>query len=801
VVTGSDKVLKWDPNDEGNCDTDATFDLSHLDYGDPDWDVTVKIYNAAGGLVKTLVEEGGFELGPNTVVWDGMADPIPPADPEPAPKGIYTYTVEAVHNVSVLILCRDTDKSTHLSISGASFTEWSIDWDNWEVTAQAGYTLSAAAQDARVRVFAPDFTCIYDSDNDANAVVPTAQGANETGEFTFDLPEGDDAYGAYTVVVDALETVAVAEENNRDQQPKWARQGTATGSVPAHVDLDIAGAGEEIEETVGGVVLLNNDDDNGNDTPDKDETTEVTGEDDLAPISMSHFPSNLASSQIKLEATAGGSKIKVWTAATKGTEVSLPATWSPISAPSTLYVEGFAASGTVRDVTLKLSYVVSGTQEVASDSIKITVVSIDLDIDSDNNNRWGAPDRSPTEEAAEATTPKVIVQNFDDDDSDSAMDCSDGVINGNDDWTYDMAKMVVSMAPGTWDAAHFNLVLSSSDYSLVRVFKSDGTCLLDFGGGEYVLQPSDLTDGLATLGVEGATTGQATLTLSFRPAGGAALWHDDVEVSVIDNLTSLGLAPLYQHKDTDMLCCDPVYDGTVYECATSGDHRWDSSHPTQDYVCPHCGNYCCRASTAMINHFYGGDLSQDRIAYQGRPYWNIAIPAYSGGDLGHGIGLHPSVVLSWALSGDQLAQPGTTLQPIIDCLVSCRPVLIVVPTGPTSSHAMVISGYYRDTGVDYVYVMDPWAGPVWSPFSQLPNATGPIAYSYAPSRNMVPGAGGRAQESSVDSHSDQDGVVDFDEENRFGDFETYWGYQLDKTEEDSGGSPLDDKGELDAFYH
>ncbi len=61
----TDQVLRWDPEVPGNCDTDATFDLSHLDYedpedGDPDWDVTVKIYNAAGSLVKTIVEEGGF---------------------------------------------------------------------------------------------------------------------------------------------------------------------------------------------------------------------------------------------------------------------------------------------------------------------------------------------------------------------------------------------------------------------------------------------------------------------------------------------------------------------------------------------------------------------------------------------------------------------------------------------------------------------------------------------------------------------------------------------------------------------
>ncbi len=226
VVTGSDKVLKWDPEVPANCDTDATFDLSHLDYGDPDWDVTVKIYSAGGGLVKTLVEEGGFELGPNTVVWDGMADPIPPADPEPAPKGLYTYTVEAVHDVPMLLECRDTDKSSHLEISGVEFCGWTVNIPTRQIWAKVRYTLNTAAESASLRILSPDFTNLGQVSG-----LPTTAGTHESDWIELLLPAVSEGAGYYTAVVYATETTAMAEQYNRDRQPKAARQGLPTVEV------------------------------------------------------------------------------------------------------------------------------------------------------------------------------------------------------------------------------------------------------------------------------------------------------------------------------------------------------------------------------------------------------------------------------------------------------------------------------------------------------------------------------------------------------------------------------------------
>ena len=56
----------------------------------------------------------------------------------------------------------------------------------------------------------------------------------------------------------------------------------------------------------------------------------------------------------------------------------------------------------------------------------------------------------------------------------------------------------------------------------------------------------------------------------------------------------------------------------------------------------------------------------------------------------------------------------------------------------------------------------------------------------------------------MSTDTDAEGVVDFDEDNRFADFEADKGYQLEKDDADSGDDPdsgLDDYEELDDYYH
>ena len=111
-----------------------------------------------------------------------------------------------------------------------------------------------------------------------------------------------------------------------------------------------------------------------------DETGAVTNEDDVIPLNLSITPGNTNQGTIELYAPAGSSKIKVWTSATKGTQINLPKTWnlSQETVPTTLYVEGVEKSGSERDVTLKLKYsnTVNGVQKNTYDDVKITVVFI-----------------------------------------------------------------------------------------------------------------------------------------------------------------------------------------------------------------------------------------------------------------------------------------------------------------------------------------------------------------------------------------------------------------------------------------
>ena len=66
----------------------------------------------------------------------------------------------------------------------------------------------------------------------------------------------------------------------------------------------------------------------------------------------------------------------------------------------------------------------------------------------------------------------------------------------------------------------------------------------------------------------------------------------------------------------------------MWECADQN-APWDAPHPTTGAPTAHGSNYCERASISMLASYYGGQLSQDRIAYED----------YQGtsNELGHGL--------------------------------------------------------------------------------------------------------------------------------------------------------------------
>lgn len=142
-------------------------------------------------------------------------------------------------------------------------------------------------------------------------------------------------------------------------------------------DLDIAGLSDAEEEDPGGDCIVNSDDDNQNGIADREETGTVYGENELKQVTLAIRPANLNRGEVKLQATGGLGKYKLWESASKGTEVSLPRTWNLLSQspPSSLWVEGIEASDSVADIPFRLSHHLEG-RTIHEDRANFTVFDI-----------------------------------------------------------------------------------------------------------------------------------------------------------------------------------------------------------------------------------------------------------------------------------------------------------------------------------------------------------------------------------------------------------------------------------------
>lgn len=232
----------------------------------------------------------------------------------------------------------------------------------------------------------------------------------------------------------------------------------------------------------------------------------------------------------------------------------------------------------------------------------------------------------------------------------------------------------------------------------------------------------------------------------------------------------LGVTPKIQHKDTNML----ILDG---EPAT-GTARWDAAHEsdgddtsgngTAVRVSPLDNMYCTRASISMIVAYHGGELSQDRIAFEG----------YGGGppesDFGYGIGMWPNEltnqgtgrnIFNWAMNDNVVtsARGKPTYEQVKTWIDGGRPLLVVENN---DVHSVVLDGYWDLGLVQFAHRVDPWTGTGnWQVYS-LWN----ISEHHAPPSGVTPrsdeDADGDTISDMVDD-SDADGVVDFDESRRF----------------------------------
>lgn len=266
----------------------------------------------------------------------------------------------------------------------------------------------------------------------------------------------------------------------------------------------------------------------------------------------------------------------------------------------------------------------------------------------------------------------------------------------------------------------------------------------------------------------------------WSPALTIATYDATVTAAAANTEKTLGIVWQVQHKDTALL------DLSQYN-HFSGDGAWDAPHPDTHRVTEHDNHYCQVAGMSMINSYYGGDISQERLSYYAIREWPdsrrgldpnriCTFPADCTPDLmddfwaGRNKGLE---ALAWSLgyAWNDFSQiemrsynPPTTTIPFGDIrtwIDADRPLLVAIP-----GHIMVVDGY-RTGPPQQIHLLDPWTAAQWVDYtSNSIQRINWIALYKAPSTAGAPPAP-RSDEASIWTDSDGDGVRDFDETRRF----------------------------------
>ena len=238
--------------------------------------------------------------------------------------------------------------------------------------------------------------------------------------------------------------------------------------------------------------------------------------------------------------------------------------------------------------------------------------------------------------------------------------------------------------------------------------------------------------------------------------------------------------PTYaQYKDTAMLLLE--------SSQAEGQHAWNVAHPGYSAGDPADQSNCAPAVIAMINAFFGGHLSQDRISYE---IFKDREPGPEG-DLNYADGfdnnqadralrfaLGDGILPSWRPAPRNLDNFWNDAKASID---QGRPIFGSIP-----GHAFAIVGYSESDGQRWIRVNDPLASDSYDvalehpELSRLAKPWGPYA--------VLPGAvEPRSDEPEIRQNFDGDGVVDFDEAQRF---------HTDPTEKDTDGDKVPDLMEI-----
>jgi formylglycine-generating enzyme required for sulfatase activity len=236
----------------------------------------------------------------------------------------------------------------------------------------------------------------------------------------------------------------------------------------------------------------------------------------------------------------------------------------------------------------------------------------------------------------------------------------------------------------------------------------------------------------------------------------------------------LGIVWQLQRKDTKMVCRAGDHEtADVGNLPEETNAPWDAPHPEEEGPKAHGSNYCERACISMFASYYGGHLSQDRIAYQD----------YQGteDDLGHGdinnMGI--TAALDWAnIPVAEVHASKPDFEAVKGWIDNSQPFITLTPGNP--AHFRVVDGYREwagGTAVQQVHFLDPLKRAndpdfgFWRPWSNEPSSTavwvGPSGLGGAPDVLSDEDEDEDGIYDTMDD-SDGDGLVDFDERYRFG---------------------------------
>ncbi len=224
--------------------------------------------------------------------------------------------------------------------------------------------------------------------------------------------------------------------------------------------------------------------------------------------------------------------------------------------------------------------------------------------------------------------------------------------------------------------------------------------------------------------------------------------------AVVGPARRLTVPYLTQHKDTKLLLLESENE--------KGAHAWDVDHGVYGHRDPADRKNCAFAAVAMMNRFFRGDMSQDRLGYE----------LFSGRetgpekDLNYGTGIsvpQATSLLAYALQTTPRDEIGyldydDAWADITASIDAGRPLMAA-----NTHHTLVVTGYQETAAGRVFWYHDPANGRD----RRLNIDTTRFSPNDLTLWIVPPGSSGRRQEAGVIADSDGDRVRDFDETVRF----------------------------------